>query len=74
MVLSLSKQFGLVLGRGQLKLVMETPKPQDLPDDQNIKKRIHPPLDNVNNEYFHWKQQQGNNVKDIIQVNPLKCS
>ncbi|XP_056591395.1 uncharacterized protein cfap92 isoform X1 [Triplophysa dalaica] len=69
MVLSLSKQFGLVLGRGQLKLVMETPKPQDHPDDQNIKKRIHPPLDNVNNEYFHWKQQQGNNVKDIIQAN-----
>ncbi|XP_073732201.1 uncharacterized protein cfap92 isoform X2 [Misgurnus anguillicaudatus] len=68
MVLSLTQEFGLVLKGGQLQM-SEIQKPQDVPDHQNIKKRIHTPLDNFNREYFQWKQQSGNNVKDFIQAN-----
>ncbi|XP_073667950.1 uncharacterized protein cfap92 [Paramisgurnus dabryanus] len=67
MVLSLTEEFGLVLKREQLQM-SEIQKPQDVLDHQNIKKRTHTPLDNFNREYFQWKQQSGNNVKDFIQV------
>uniref|UniRef100_A0A671TEY7 Si:dkey-57n24.6 n=1 Tax=Sinocyclocheilus anshuiensis TaxID=1608454 RepID=A0A671TEY7_9TELE len=68
MILSLSKEFGSDLGRGELWLATETQQSQDIPDRHNIRKRTHTPLDNFNREYFQWKWNEGNNVKDFIQV------
>ncbi|XP_016345439.1 uncharacterized protein FLJ43738-like [Sinocyclocheilus anshuiensis] len=69
MILSLSKEFGSDLGRGELWLATETQQSQDIPDRHNIRKRTHTPLDNFNREYFQWKWNEGNNVKDFIQAN-----
>lgn len=68
MMLSLSKEFGSDLGRGELWLVTETQLSQDIPDCHNIRKRTRTPLDNFNREYFQRKWNEGNNVKDFIQV------
>ncbi len=68
MILSLSKEFGSDIRRGALWLETETQQSQDIPDHHNIRKRIHTPLDNFNREYFQWKWNEGNNVKDFIQV------
>uniref|UniRef100_A0A9J8DAL0 Si:dkey-57n24.6 n=1 Tax=Cyprinus carpio carpio TaxID=630221 RepID=A0A9J8DAL0_CYPCA len=69
MILSLSKEFGSDLGRGELWLATETQQTQDIPDRHNIRKRTRTPLDNFNREYFQWKWNEGNNVKDFIQAN-----
>ncbi|XP_059393330.1 uncharacterized protein cfap92 [Carassius carassius] len=69
MILSLSKEFGSDLGRGELWLVTETQLSQDIPDCHNIRKRTRKPLDNFNREYFQRKWNEGNNMKDFIQAN-----
>ncbi|XP_067287562.1 uncharacterized protein cfap92 [Pseudorasbora parva] len=69
MVLSLSKEFGSDHGREKLWMVTESQQSQDIPDHRNIRKRTQIPLDNFNTEYFQWKQNEGNNVKNFIQAN-----
>ncbi|XP_058646964.1 uncharacterized protein cfap92 [Onychostoma macrolepis] len=69
MILSLSKEFGSDLSRGELWLATETQQSQDIPDHHNIRKRTRTPLDNFNREYFQWKWNEDNNVKDFIQAN-----
>lgn len=68
MVLSLRKEFGSDLGIRELWMATESQESQDIPDHRNIRKRTRTPLDNFNAEYFQWKQNEGNNVKDFLQV------
>jgi len=68
MLLSLSKEFGPDLGRKELWMATESQESQDTPDHLNIGMRTRIPLDNFNTEYLQWKQNEGNNVKDFIQV------
>lgn len=49
-------------------MATESQESQDIPDHRNIRKRSRTPLDNSNTEYFQWKQNEGNNVKDFLQV------
>lgn len=49
-------------------MATESQESQDLPDHRNIRMRTQIPLDNFNTEYLQWKQNDGNNVKDFIQV------
>ncbi|XP_051531509.1 uncharacterized protein cfap92 [Myxocyprinus asiaticus] len=69
MILSLTKEFGLDLGRGELRLVTETEEAQDIANNNYVTKTTSKPLASFNREYFQRKQQQCNNVKDFIQAN-----